>query len=514
MNNNHDAEFDVIVVGGGPGGSTVATFVAMQGRRVLLLEKQAMPAYKIGESLLPATVHGICPMLGVSKAIQEANFMPKLGGTFRWGKGDKTWDFLFSVSSKMPGPTSTAYQVERMKFDTILLDNARKKGVDVREQHSVTDVLMEDGRVAGLVFTDDSGIVRRARARYVVDASGHQTSLARLSGERIYSKYFQNLALFGYFHGGGRLPAPNQGNIFCISFEHGWFWYIPLTDTLTSVGAVVAKELGSLLTNGHEATLNEFIRACPPVQRLLANATRVTSGPYGELRVRKDYSYSHTKFWVPGMVLVGDSACFIDPVFSSGVHLATYSALLAARSINTCLRNELDEQRCFSEFEARYRREYALFYDFLLAFYDLNNDLDSYFWHARRVTSSPEIGNRAFIDLVAGVAGSGENLYSSPEEFFRQREGLGKLLFPQSVDDGAGARKPIEPKGAEFYASLVSEVVQLQAQATLREQRPAETPLFPGGLVASPDGLHWREVASSQAAGSGTMGEKYDVGRL
>src|SRR6185437_7660706 len=110
---------------------------------VLLLEREQFPFYKIGESLLPATVHGICPMLGVSKALKDANFTPKLGGTFHWGKGKDPWTFLFSTSSKMQGPTSFAYQVERMKFDQILLDNALKKGVDVRQKYCAKDLLVE-----------------------------------------------------------------------------------------------------------------------------------------------------------------------------------------------------------------------------------------------------------------------------------------------------------------------------------------------------------------------------------
>lgn len=488
-----DSNFETIVVGGGPAGSTAATFIAMQGHRVLLLDEQQQPAYKIGESLLPATVHGICPMLGVSDALKRANFTTKLGGTFLWGTNPEPWTFQFGSSSKMAGSTSTAYQVERMKFDSILLNNARDKGVDVRERHKVIGLVVEDGRVVGIDYRDDRGNTRTSRARYVVDASGYQTSLNRQAGERIYSRFFQNLALFGYYRGGGRLPAPKQGNIFCAAFEHGWFWYIPLSPTLTSVGVVVGKENAPTLAKGWEPAMEEFIRACPAIQKLLANATRVTEGPYGELRVRKDYSYCHTKFWSPGLVLVGDAACFIDPVFSSGVHLATYSALLAARSINTCLKNELDEERCFSEFEVRYRREYAHFYDFLLAFYDKDNNIDSYYWHARKVMNSPETGNQAFIDLVGGVSGSGERLYVDSEEFLRARVGLGSLLFSESKAAATDANSG-DPQRVEFYRNLIGEIGQLQLQATLKEQRPMESPLFEGGLVPSVDGLHWAEA--------------------
>jgi len=493
-----DLECDVIVIGGGPGGSTAATFIAMQGHRVLLLEKNRLPAYKVGESLLPATVHGICPMLGVSEALKAANFIPKRGGTFRWGASGSTWNFDFSASSRMPGPTATAYQVERMKFDLILLQNARDKGVDVRENHTVTELIESEGRVIGVGFSDGASNVYSARARFVVDASGHQTPFARSAGERLYSKFFQNVALFGYYQNGARLPAPNQGNIFCAAFRQGWFWYIPLTDSLTSVGAVVAKDHASVMSNGHESAMKEFIDECPPIRELLSSATRVTEGPYGELRIRKDYSYANSKFWKPGLVLIGDSACFIDPVFSSGVHLATYSGLLAARSINSCLAGLFAEEPSFTEFEGRYRREYANFYDFLLAFYDTNNDIDSYYWQARKVLNSPEKTNSSFIDLVAGLGSSSESVYDNAEAFLAERAGLGSVIFPQSAQAYNEPPSHQEPntRRAKFYSGFLGELTQVQLQATLKAARPRERPVLPGGLVVSRDGLHWDTVTA------------------
>src|SRR5262249_37975830 len=148
--------------------------------------------------------------------------------------------------------------------------------------------------------------------------------------------------------------------------------------------------------------------------------------PYDVIRIRKDYSYSHSNFWRPGLILTGDAACFIDPVFSSGVHLATYSALLAARSINTGLKGSLDDEEVFKEFEARYRREYRYFYEFLTAFYDLDQDMESYYWTARVLMNSEEIGNHAFLNLIGGDAS--EELHS-----LRLGGSLGKKLFPAAT---------------------------------------------------------------------------------
>jgi FAD-dependent halogenase len=237
-----------------------------------------------------------------------------------------------------------------------------------------------------------------------------------------------------------------------------------------------------------------FIDKCPPIRDLLLGANRVTEGPYGQLRVRKDYSYTHTHFWIPGLILVGDAACFIDPVFSSGVHLATYSALMAARSINTYLAGIVDEQRCFDEFESRYRREYSHFYDFLLGFYDMGNDLDSYYWHARKVMNSPEAGNKTFVDLVAGVAGSGERLYSSSEEYFNERDGLGDALF-QNVEESNTPYGNSVNRRDGFYDKFLSELTKLQLLGLLKERRPNERPLFQGGLVPSRNGLFWMNAS-------------------
>jgi len=144
--NGLSEEADVVVVGGGPGGSTLATLVAMRGHHVVLLEKEKFPRYQIGESLLPSTVHGICRLTGVADELAKAGFTKKRGGTFRWGATPEPWTFAFSVSPKMVGETSHAYQVERSKFDQILLDHARHMGVDVREQHAVSDVTGDGDR--------------------------------------------------------------------------------------------------------------------------------------------------------------------------------------------------------------------------------------------------------------------------------------------------------------------------------------------------------------------------------
>ncbi|MFJ8467821.1 tryptophan 7-halogenase [Streptomyces swartbergensis] len=495
MSTAQHEEFDVVVVGGGPSGSTLASLVAMQGHRVLLLEKETFPRYQIGESLLPSTIHGICHLLGVTDELAAAGFPHKRGGTFRWGSNPTPWNFAFSVSSKVSGPTSFAYQVERSKFDKILLDNAVRKGVEVRENRTVTDVVEgDDGRVSGLRYTDPDGTEREVSARYVVDASGNSSRIyKRAGGERKYSDFFRSLALFGYFENGKRLPAPNSGNILCVAFGSGWFWYIPLSDTLTSVGAVVRREDAAKIQGDPESALRNLIAECPMIQEYLDGATRVTTGQYGQLRVRKDYSYHHTNFWRPGMVLVGDAACFVDPVFSSGVHLATYSALLAARSINSVLAGKIGEQRAFDEFEARYRREYGVFYEFLTSFYDMHIDEDSYFWSAKKVIKSNHAELESFVELVAGMSSTDFDLSDAESGALRLKKRSAE--FADAIDTLVDQRE--ESMAPLFRSSVVRQAMQegsqVQTRAQLGEYAGEDIPVFEGGLVASSDSMYWQE---------------------
>lgn len=485
-------EFDVLVVGGGPGGSTLAALVAMQGHRVLLLEKETLPRYQIGESLLPSTVHGVCRLTGVADELARAGFTRKRGGTFKWGANPEPWTFSFSISPQMAGPTSFAYQVERMKFDQILLDHARRVGTVVRERCSVTHVLDDDKRVHGVRYVDDKGNRHQVSANYVVDASGHKSRIHQhTGGVRKYSDFFRSLALFGYFEGGKRLPGPDAGNILSISFDSGWFWYIPLSATLTSVGAVVAHDMVSKVQGDPEQALRSLIDECPIVKDYLSSARRITTGEYGKLRVRKDYSYHNTKFWRPGMVLIGDAACFVDPVFSSGVHLATYSALLAARSINSVMAGLVPEQEAFHEFEARYRREYEVFYEFLISFYDMHVSEGSYFWQAKKITQNSHSELESFVDLVGGV--------SSGEPALTDTAALARKLKSRSSEFAAAVDKSISSAEQNmtplFRSSVVRQAMkqgsEIQARALLGKAMDGETPLFAGGLVTSPDGMFW-----------------------
>lgn len=487
-------QFDVVVVGGGPSGSTVAAVTALRGRRALVLESERFPRYQIGESLLPSTVHGVCRLTGAADAVAAAGFTRKRGGTFKWGSSEEPWTFAFSVSPKMAGPTAFSYHVERMKFDEILLDNASRVGAEVRQQCAATRVLEEDGRVTGVFYRDASGTENLVRARYVVDASGHKSRIYRaVGGSREYSEYFKSIALFGYFRNAKRQPEPNAGNIFCATFENGWFWFIPLTPTMTSVGAVVGRDLAREIQGDPEKMLYKLIGQCPSIADFLADAERITDGEYGQVRVRKDYSYHNSVFWRPGFALVGDAACFVDPVFSSGVHIATHGALLAGRSLNAFMEGVVDEKTALQEFETRYRHEYQVFYNYLRSFYGMNADSGSYYWEAKKVLHSTRPEAEAFVDLVGGVSSGDFALAGSDGAAAAQRASTGSTELANAVQQmvASGDDSLIPLLEAPVFKDAMQESEKVLVRAQLGARFSSEKPLFDSGLISSPDGLSW-----------------------
>jgi halogenation protein CepH len=290
----------------------------------------------------------------------------------------------------------------------------------------------------------------------------------------MWADRFRNFALFGYFDGGERLPPPMSGSILNVTFEHGWFWYIPLAPALTSVGVVVPVEHTHLLDDGHEKAMQRFIDSCPTIKQFLAGAKRVTEGTYGQLRVRKDWSYCNTRFCRPGLVLIGDAACFVDPLFSSGIHLSTYSALLAARSINSILSCASGEEEYLNEFETRYRNEYARFYQFLATFYEENRGQEDYFRRASEILQTGEKGSNALVRLVSGWSAADE----PPNE--RRNKQAGEAQPPRTL-----AEKSFGNAFAKSETDIFDWVI-----------RGVPSISSSGGLVPTDDGLAWTQAAA------------------
>ena len=397
---------DVAVIGGGPAGSAAATMLARQGWRVALLERERFPRDHVGESLLPASMP-VLEELGAMDAVKAAGFLPKYGATMVWGRDPEPWSWRFRETSiQYPH----AYQVWRPAFDHILLENARAHGVDAREGCRVVNVQWDESNCgATLGFVSDAHGRNELAARFVVDASGQAALLARQTGTRRWDSFFQNLAVYAYFEGGEPLPSPDENNIFIEAYEHGWFWTIPLHTGWSSVGAVVDSRTGQegIRRLGARDFLSEQLSQTRHTRAMLRNAQWV-AGP----RVVRDWSYSSERTTGPEFVMTGDSACFVDPLFSSGVHLALMSGVMAAAYATTALKavESGDEQlrdRAGEVYQELYYKEYNQFREMARLFYSSNLTSDSYFWEARRIVErdgeqSQFSPRQSFIQAVAG----------------------------------------------------------------------------------------------------------------
>ncbi len=451
--------YDAIVIGGGPGGSSAAGFLAQKGYKVALFEKEKFPRYHIGESLLPATTMGLMQKLGAKELIEAQGFPRKFGGTFRWGAKKEPWTFFFYKTGdegrKLEGNPEALYsfQVRRAKYDELILRHVQSLGVEVVEEAALAGLEDADKPLKTVLIRSKDGSVERFQAPFLVDASGRGSTINKHVGERHYDPFFRNVALWSYFENGKRLSDDKKGNIFCEAFSHGWFWYIPLSDTLTSVGVVMDRRAYDEKKHAApEALFAEMVEKAPYVRDLLAPAKRCETAPYDAFRTAIDYSYIHSRFAKDGIFLVGDAACFIDPVFSSGVHLATYSGYQAAGAVDDVVKGRATLDAASESFENLYRKEYMVFHRFLNSFYQLHVDESSYFWEARKVLDREGgTDHDAFIRIVSGSATGGMSLFDSMPAY-RENIEKGKKSLDVMVERVSGGDQNVTDE--EFAQAL------------------------------------------------------------
>ena len=366
-----------------------------------LLERERFPRDHIGESLLPASMP-ILDVLGILPRLEAQGYLKKWGATMVWGTTPEPWSWHFrETNTRHPH----AYQVWRPDFDQLLLDNAAAAGARVREGCRVLRVLFDGDRAAGVLFTDESGREERLASRHVVDASGQAGLIGRALGLRRVDPHFRNLAVYGYYENAERLPEPNATNIFIESFEHGWFWNIPLHTGWMSVGAVVDARHGQegIARRGAPAFFAGQIDAAPRTKAMLADA-RLVQGP----AVIRDWSYVSDRVVGPGWILCGDAACFIDPLFSTGVHLALSSGLMAAAYVATVFADAELAAAAGPVYQSLYAQQYSHFRELARLFYASNRTIESYFWEVRRVLRDDALTPReAFVRATAGQSDRG-----------------------------------------------------------------------------------------------------------
>lgn len=412
-------DFDAVVIGGGPGGSTTATLLARKGWRVALLERERFPRPHVGESLLPASMP-VLEELGVLGQVEAMGFPKKWGATMLWGREHEPWSWYFSETNRT---YPHAYQVWRPTFDKILLDNARSCGVQVREGCQVTSVKVGTGQPNSVDYRTEGGSTETIEAEWIVDASGQSAIVGRALGLRRWDERFRNMAVFGYFEGSERLPEPDESNIFIESYADGWVWNIPLWRGLNSVGIVVDSEQGSyeIAEHGVDGYFRRQLDSTSLSRNMLSSA-RPVDGP----TVVKDWSYTSSETVGDGWILVGDAACFVDPLFSSGVHLAMMSAVMAAAYLDASRSDPSMRGPAAQVYQELYHTEYSHFRELAALFYASNRTVESYFWESRRILGDPEDAEarQSFIRAVAGQSARGyERAVLSrgalPEEFSR-----------------------------------------------------------------------------------------------
>ncbi len=375
-----------------------------------------------------------------------------------WGREPEPWSWYFSETNRT---YPHAYQVWRPAFDKILLDNARTAGVQVCEGHQVTGVDVRTGHANSLDFRADDGSSGSIEADWVIDASGQSAILGRSLRLRRWDERFRNMAVYAYFEGSERLPGPDVSNIFIESYADGWVWNIPLWKGLSSVGFVVDSEQGAsgIARHGVDGYFRRQLGSTSRTSEMLSSA-RLVEGP----QVVKDWSYTSSQTVGDGWILVGDAACFVDPLFSSGVHLAMMSAVMAAAYLDASRSDPSMRDPAARVYQELYHTEYSHFRELAALFYASNRTVESYFWESRRILGEPEDeeARKSFIRAVAGQSARGY-----------ERAVLSKGALPEEFSSSVRALESERyEKATGFSAESVLQDVPALASGSAVDRRP------------------------------------------
>jgi flavin-dependent dehydrogenase len=354
------SDYDVIVVGGGPSGSAVATRLSQSGRRVLLLEKERFPRFHIGESMLPCSMP-LIEALGAMPKLLAADFLPKHAAEFVTADGSLRRRYAFA-DGLVKGPGS-AFEVDRSEFDKLLLDNAAERGVEVRQGVQVIRFDLDRARGVDVVARAEDGTESTLHAEMLIDATGQSSLLAGRLGLREMDQELKNFAVFSHYEGAARYTGDEEGDISVVLIPEGWWWVIPLKGDRTSVGLV----LPSRTLRGQkpdEFYFEKQIAQTPFLRERLAGAKRVAP-----VRSVSDYSYVSRQVAGDRFVLVGDAAAFIDPVFSTGVYLGLVGAFRAAEVVDVALRARKFDRAQFVGYEREVLKNVATYKRFVKGFY-------------------------------------------------------------------------------------------------------------------------------------------------
>lgn len=388
--------FDVVVIGGGPAGSTAAATASRAGLKTLLLEAGTHPRPHVGESLLP----GIIPILddiGALGKVQAAGFAKKTGSTLvEWGRTPR-WDLWFADSDAY----DHAWFVDRSRFDALLFEHARACGATAHTKATVREVIERDGRVCGLRWTDrEHGTTHEVTADVVIDASGQSGIVSKPRAPHQHLEGLQHQALWAHFEHTTTLPEPRTAQALFVAQAQQWFWMFPLGNGRASVGVVQLDARGR--RSAPRPDFDALVLACPELLAALGpDATRCSP-----IRRERDWSYRCPTPAGPGWYAVGDAAGFIDPVLSTGVMLAMHSGWLASKCAAQELRGELDAASARARYLDKHREMFDDLLQMVRFYYRQNAFRDDYFWESKRILH--DAGQRlrpqkAFILLTSGL---------------------------------------------------------------------------------------------------------------
>ncbi len=406
-----NTHYDAIVIGAGPAGSAAAAVLAMKGRRTLVLEREKFPRYHIGESLIPYTYFSL-QRIGVIERLKKSHFPSKYSVQFVSRSGQQSQPFYFS--DHMKHEASCTWQVLRSEFDQMLMENAREKGAEVREETTVTNTIQDGGVTVGVEAVTKDGRKLEFRAPMTIDATGRDSLSMLRNGWRIRDAKLNKIAIWTYYTGAVRDPGLDAGATTIASVpERGWFWYIPLPRDSVSVGIVAEKDYLYRGTRDLEGIFLRELGENAWVRGHLAPGERTE--PF---RVTGEFSYRSRYCAADGLVLAGDAFGFLDPVFSSGLFFALRSGELAGQAVDEALTARDVSASRFTVYSEEMRSGIEAMRRLVYAFYDRD------FSFAKLLKEHPELGPDLTDCLIGNLSRDFEPLFRAVAEFADVPEAL------------------------------------------------------------------------------------------